>query len=326
MRIDDQSSSFVGSLLGLALGDALGAPLEGRLLERGLWRLIGKTRDGRSRWTDDTQMALDLAESLIAHGAIDQDDIAQRFARSYHWSRGYGPGAARILRRIREGADWRTANTRVFREGSFGNGGAMRAPVVGLFCANNLDCLTTHTRASAVITHAHPLAQDAAVLVALTTALALRGHTRTEILEALQEQTELRPLRDRLATAKSWIVGRSASPQDVVTRLGNGIAAAESCVTAIYVALRFIEDSFVNMLDFVAACRGDVDTIGAMAGAIWGARNGDSRLPPDHLSRLEEVEHIREVALNLHRVTVEHGSASFASLAADRLRSAPLAP
>jgi ADP-ribosylglycohydrolase len=113
VQIAEQESSFVGSLLGLALGDAFGAPFEGGVLERSLWRLIGKTSDGRFRWTDDTQMALDVAESLIERRAVDQDDIAQRFARGYRWSRGYGPGAAKVLQLIRRGTDWRLANHRV---------------------------------------------------------------------------------------------------------------------------------------------------------------------------------------------------------------------
>jgi ADP-ribosylglycohydrolase len=56
----------------LALGDALGAAHEGGLLERLLWRVIGTTREGRIRWTDDTQMSLDVAESLIAKGDLDR--------------------------------------------------------------------------------------------------------------------------------------------------------------------------------------------------------------------------------------------------------------
>ena len=292
-------------MLGLALGDAFGAPLEGGFLERALWRLIGRTSHGHLRWTDDTQMALDLAESLISCRAIDQDDIASRFARGYRWSRGYGPGAARILKLIRRGVDWRTANTRVFREGSFGNGGAMRAPVVGLFSANNLDWVVSHARATAVITHAHPLGQDAAVLVALTTALALDKHTPAQILGLLEEHSNQAPLRERLRTAIAWIGTGKVSPEEVRARLGNGIAATDSCVTAVYVALRFLDAPFAEMLDFVATCRGDVDTIGAMAGAIWGARNGESALPLDKLTRLEGAERLRQIAVELHRVAVE---------------------
>src|SRR5688572_28463619 len=113
MQPADQESAFVGSMLGLALGDASGAPFEGGLLERALWRWMGTTPVGKARWTDDTQMALDVAETLVACGDVDQDDLAGRFAKSYHWTRGYGPGAARVLKLIRRGNHWRTANTRV---------------------------------------------------------------------------------------------------------------------------------------------------------------------------------------------------------------------
>jgi poly(ADP-ribose) glycohydrolase ARH3 len=82
------SDKFAGSMLGLALGDACGAPFEGGPVERIVWRLIGKTSGGRRRWTDDTQMSLDVADSLIAHGRLDVDDLATRFAGSYRWSLG----------------------------------------------------------------------------------------------------------------------------------------------------------------------------------------------------------------------------------------------
>src|SRR5262245_26195648 len=123
---------LTGCLLGLALGDTLGAPFEGGVLERFVWRLMGKTSSGLMRWTDDTQMSLDLAESLIERGTLDPDDVATRFAKSYRWSRGYGPGAAKILKMIRKGKPWKEASVAVYPSGSFGNGGAMRAPVIGL--------------------------------------------------------------------------------------------------------------------------------------------------------------------------------------------------
>ncbi|HEX6813202.1 MAG TPA: ADP-ribosylglycohydrolase family protein [Planctomycetota bacterium] len=300
-----EKSSFAGCLLGLALGDALGAPLEGGPLERLLWRLIGTTAEGRFRWTDDTQMALDLAESLIACRSVDQDDIARRFARGYRWSRGYGRGTARTLTMIRRGVDWRIANTRAFHGGSYGNGGAMRAPVVGLFFSSDLDAVRTHARATAVITHAHALGQTGAVLVALATALLLRGHSRAAALEALLVHAEHEALRNRLVIARSWLDRDGPPPDEVRARLGNGIAAAESCVTAIYLALRFLDRPLQELLEFVAAGRGDVDTIGAMAGAIWGAHNGDSMLPADMLNRLEDAARLRQVALDLHRVALE---------------------
>lgn len=300
MQSERQASAFVGCLLGLALGDALGAPFEGGPLERTLWRFIGKTGEGFARWTDDTQMSLDLAESLAACGTLDPDDLAQRFAASYRWSRGYGPGAARILRQIRDGMDWRVANRSAFPEGSFGNGAAMRAPVVGLFCARDLDRVDELARASALITHAHPLGQEAAVLIARATALAINGCDSSEILDALHARAEHPQFRERLDVARTWLHSPLAHPSDVRLRLGNGIAATESCVTALYVALRFLDAPFGDMLSYVATCRGDVDTIGAMAGAIWGSRNGDGALPPAALANLEDADRIRKVALALH--------------------------
>ena len=100
---------FRGVVLGLAYGDALGAPHEGGMLEKLLWRLIGRTGKGEIRWTDDTQMAVDVAEVLLSCGGIEQQKLAEQFARSYRWSRGYGAGTAKVLRRVARGKDWRAA-------------------------------------------------------------------------------------------------------------------------------------------------------------------------------------------------------------------------
>lgn len=98
---------YRGALIGLALGDALGARHEGGPIARLLWRVIGSTPEGRFRFTDDTQMSLDLALSLLRCGCVDPDDLAVSFARSYRWDRGYGRGAAQLLKRVRAGRAWR---------------------------------------------------------------------------------------------------------------------------------------------------------------------------------------------------------------------------
>ena len=177
-----------------------------------------------------------------------------------------------------------------------------RAPVVGLVCARDIDRVDELARTSALITHAHPLGQGAAVLIARATALAMNARDSSEILDALHARPEQPQFRERLDVARTWIHSPLAHPRDVRRRLGNGIAATESCVTALYIALRFLDAPFDEMLRYVATCRGDVDTIGAMAGAIWGARNGDGALPPAALANLEAADRIRNVALALHAV------------------------
>ena len=139
---------YIGCFLGLALGDALGAPYEGGVLERLLWRVLGRTPQGELRFTDDTQMALDLAQSLIAHQGLVQSDLAQRFANSYHWSRGYGPSTARLLKRVRQGQAWQAANKQTYPQGSLGNGAAMRAPIMALFKTDSMPDLVKITRLS----------------------------------------------------------------------------------------------------------------------------------------------------------------------------------
>ncbi|MBW1809930.1 MAG: ADP-ribosylglycohydrolase family protein [Deltaproteobacteria bacterium] len=298
---DMTKDKFEGSLLGLALGDAIGAPLEGGPVEHFVWGLIGKTRKGELRWTDDTQMSLDLAEGLVAKGGVDPDDLAQRFAKGYRWSRGYGPGAAKLLKRISKGADWREANRSIFPDGSYGNGGAMRVAPVGLFYSARPEQLVKAARQSARVTHAHPLGIEGAVLVAAATAKAVTSKDPGQILQAAAEHCELDPFVQRLAIARAWLDSGQVPPtKDVSQQLGNGIAAARSCVTAVYIAAQFLGESFVEMQGFVAACGGDVDTIGAMAGAIWGAANGAATLPADDLARLEQRERIQALAVALY--------------------------
>lgn len=292
---------FQGCLLGLALGDAMGAPHEGGPLERLLWKLIGRDAKGKMRWTDDTQMSLDVAESLLACNGIDADDMARRFARSYHWSRGYGPGTARLLKRVAGGADWQGASRSVYPDGSFGNGGAMRSPVVALFFCRTPGAIADAAARVAHITHAHALGMDGAVLVACATALALQRAPAIPILDACAEATTQSPFAQRTELARQWIrETRTPDAREVARQLGNGVAAVDSCVTAIYMAARFLGAPFGDMLAFIARGGGDVDTIAAMAGAIWGAAQGSSALPAAALGRLEQRERLGELATVLY--------------------------
>lgn len=297
---------FRGCLLGLSLGDALGAPFEGGPLERLLWRIIGTTKQGEMRWTDDTQMSIDIIESFLRRGDIDPDDLAISFAKSYRWSRGYGPKAAKVLRRIAKGADWRNANRSGYASGSFGNGAAMRAPIIGLIFANHPTELVKRVSLSASVTHAHPLGIEGAILLAQVAASALRGARSLDAIRQGTERCSLEPFTSRLAIARAWLESNSeVASRDIRRQLGNGIAAHTSCVTAVYLALRFRDQPFLTMQQFIADVGGDADTIGAMAGAVWGAANGYAMLPTDLLGRLEQRERLLTLATSLHQRVTE---------------------
>lgn len=293
-----------GVLLGLALGDTLGAPHEGGWLARGLWALLGRTPEGLRRFTDDTQMSLDVAECLLACGGLDQDALARRFARSYQWRRGYGPGAAKVLRRIRAGQPWQQANRSAHPQGSWGNGAAMRAPVLALWPFATPQALAQAARQSAEVTHAHPQGMAGAVLLALATRALMadahaNAHTNTRTnapallaaARAALTDEEGQAFDPALRAAAAWLAqGDAPSPRQVARTLGHGITARSSCVTALYVALRHLDQPFEALLRFAIACRGDTDTIAAMAGALWGAWRGASALPALPLEQQARLE------------------------------------
>lgn len=292
-------AQYQGCLLGTALGDVLGAPFEGGPLERFVWMLIGKTRDGRMRFTDDTRMTLDLVQSILSKRAVDPDDIAQRFADSYHWTRGYGPAAARSLKQIKRGIPWQTANKSIYQNGSFGNGAAMRAAILGLIFHNRPEEITRAATSTAIITHAHPLGVEGAIIIAHTASLLASDTDTNAIYESLLSLAQFDEFVFRLKTANAWqAFSDSKHSKEVRQHLGNGIAAHQSVVTAIYVALRFRSQSFLSMFDFIRQLKGDVDTIAAMSGALWGIANGVERLP-NEIENVEQHEHIRELACRL---------------------------
>ncbi len=281
---------FQGCILGLACGDAHGAPHEGGILERLVWRVIGRTSEGRLRWTDDTQMAVDLAESLLQENGVHADAMAQRFASSYRWSRGYGPGAAKVLKRIRRGVPWEQASKSVYPGGSYGNGAAMRAPVLALYFAHDHDQLLEAAEISAKVTHAHPLGVEGAVAIALAAHALLWQLPTPRIAPTVATACSQLDLAQRLKVVADWIAAETTpTPREVVARLGNGITAATSCPTAIYIALRHLNRPFNSMLQFVIACGGDVDTIGAMAGSLWGIANGPAELPSENIEGQDDL-------------------------------------
>ncbi|WP_223789110.1 ADP-ribosylglycohydrolase family protein [Marinicella meishanensis] len=296
---------FRGCLLGLACGDALCASYEGGILERALWRLIGKT-GGQLRFTDDTQMALDIIHSINHCGELDQDHLAGQFARSYRWSRGYGPGSAKLLKSIKRGVDWRTANNRHFKNGSYGNGAAMRAPVLALFFQSEAELLAAAEQA-AMITHAHPLGIEGAQLLAMGALMAMQQQSPVVMAEIMLKLVKQDALQQKLLRLQQQIEAQLVhNPKSMVQQYGNGMSAPQSCVTALATALQFLPRPYTEMTAFIGQMGGDADTIAAMAGAIWGAYHGYQAMQVDAVNTIEAgqlmIELADQVFINRHAV------------------------
>lgn len=289
---------FVGCFKGLTIGDAYGAGYEGGIIERSLWRLFGHTKHGEKRFTDDTQMSMDVAVSLLENNALNQDHLAQEFAKHYTWSRGYGPATASLLKGIKQGKNWQDINCEKYKEGSMGNGAAMRSPIIALWCHSSPGSTKEFVRKASEITHAHPLAIEGAEIIANTTQFALHGMPNTEILKSIASNCESEIFKNKLNKCMEFLGKQDIPIQNIKRSLGNGILATESCMTAVYFGLKYRGLKFEAMLDEIFSLGGDADTIGAMAGAIWGASNGNETI--DYLGEsVEGIDLIEKLAKQL---------------------------
>ncbi len=315
-----------GALLGTFVGDALGMPFEGSTSESIPEQLeMEDARLGAGTYTDDTEMMIALAESLVERATVDEEDLARCFLSAHHPERGYGSGTRAVLALIASGTPATEAAQRIFEgSGSLGNGAAMRVAPVAVRFAHDPERLAHEAELSARVTHAHILGIDGARAQAAAVGAAVRDDDVLAAARAATRTAELRHRFDAVAT----LLGERNPPTDepppakhpsprptaiarAVALLGNSSAAMESVPTAIYAALG--NDSFEEAVTHAVGCGGDADTIGAMAGAIAGARHGVSAIPQRWLDALEDGPKGRSHVIRLADRLAEQAGAEPAS-------------
>lgn len=297
------AARFRGALVGVAVGDALGAPFEGHRgpVPAALLSRLDRA-EGWLRYTDDTAMTFALAESLLFCHGLDLDHLAGTFAVAYEREphRGYGPGTAELLGAIAAGAPWRESAAAQFGgSGSYGNGAAMRVAPLALHARGSVEEAARLARESAMVTHTHPDAVDAAGVQAGAVALALADDPPDApgpFVARVREVAALPRLRAALDAVSA--LHPEATPAKVAAVTGTGVAAAESVPAAVAAAALNLR-SFPAAIRFAVALGGDTDTIASMAGAIVGARLGDGAVPPSWAARVEGVASARELAEQL---------------------------
>ncbi len=270
------------------LGDALGSFFEGWSAEDiaadypTAESLFRKPLPPPWAYTDDTEMAIGVAEALVQDGEIRAETLSAAWARNYTRGRPYG-ATRLVLEAMTRGEDYQTVARDLFPGGSYGNGAAMRVAPVGLFFHHDLDLVWQQAELSALPTHVHPLAIEGAQLVALAVALAVAGRWsgRDAFFGELQRRCRTSEYRARLTTA--WGLSRTAD----LPVLGNSVRAIDSAVTAIACFAMFPDDC-VEAIATAILLGGDTDTIAAMAGAIAGARCGLQSIPPHFLNQMED--------------------------------------
>jgi ADP-ribosylglycohydrolase len=276
------------SLDGLSVGDAFGERFFGATAE--VKRRIAARALPRARWryTDDTAMALSIVEVLGAHGRIDQDALAEAFARRFldDPDRGYGGMAREILFGI--------ASAAFDGEGSMGNGGAMRAAPLGAWFADDPERVVAEARASAEVTHFHPEGQAGAIAVAAAAAWvarrppAERGRPGPGLIEEAILRTPPGPTRDRLHEALS--VPADVPVEEAVARLGNGSAviSGDTVPFALWAAAWNLHD-FPGAMWRTVSGLGDRDTTCAIAGGVVALDSDGAGIPKEWLAAREPL-------------------------------------
>ena len=327
MSDDRLRDRFRGALLGAMVGDALGAPVEGVDCDR-IAELLGEIETlpapeaelrravlgliagaelppGAARYTDDTQMTIGLAESLIACGGFDGADLARRFSENFEPHRGYGPGAALLMVEFRRGAPWDEPAGKLFRgQGSFGNGAAMRAAPVGLFARRDAYRMRHLAENTAKVTHTHPLGVAGCVLQSAAVAVASRSEPGEDFdplafLDAVEESAPALPDAYGASLADVRRLLRDPRPiREVAEILDTGVEAHESVPAALY-AFASHPHSFEAAVAYAVRLGGDADTIGAMCGAVAGAFHGAAAIPAKWTDALENGPRGRDYILDL---------------------------
>ena len=294
-----------GALLGTFVGDALGMPFEGRNHRTiPTEPELEDARLGRGTYTDDTQMMIALAASLLACDGVDAEHLAAAFLAAYDPDRGYGRGTVEVFDLWRSGVPVAEAATRPFRgTGSRGNGAAMRIAPVGVRFAFDRDRLVHEAAASARVTHAHPVGVDAAVVQAAAVGAAMVGEDHLDVALEVAATDELRTALDQAATLAR---AGDTSPAQVHRAIGSSSdactsVAASLCSAALYAGFEDAVRAAVRM-------GGDTDTTAAMTGAVVGAREGVGAIPSRWLAALEDgpqgASYVAELARGLAEAAV----------------------
>ena len=257
----------LGCIIGGAIGDYVGAPLEGRPGP------IEVQVPVHSAITDDTQLTLATCEAIMDSREVDPETIAHSFAAWFRQGRisGIGSSTLKALRDLAFGAHWALAGAR--GEMSAGNGAAMRiAPLA--FCVDPLSSDGRRTiRHVASVTHKNDDAFAGALAVAV--AIAVPGFDFIpQVLAALPDSNT----RDRLATL---MPETGTSVADLGVRFGATGYVADSVPLSLVAASRAATTGFRDAVLGVIACGSDTDTTGSMVGQIVGSKVGLSGIPDE---------------------------------------------
>ena len=288
----DLRDRAAGAILGLAIGDALGAPFEFRRRRDVPDPIpafeLGWQRRPPGATTDDTAMARNLWGSLIAHrGAFDPEDVLRRHLR---WFETEPPDIGNQTRAALLEASRGTpeAARAVFErrgpEVSAGNGSVMYCAPLGVARARDPERLSAEAPALSKLTHWDERCATACLAVTLADAALVRGEGHEEAVVGAVGAVVDREGGEEL----EYLVGEAGRARQIDgPQMGFTLFAAG-------IALQVAGEGrgFEEGLRYVVGLGGDTDSNAAVAGALLGARHGRGAIPSGWRDRLADSEAI----------------------------------
>ncbi len=293
-----------GALIGLAIGDALGAAVEfsspGSFAPVTGYRNGGPHRLNPGEWTDDTSMALALADSIATKG-WDLNDQASRYVE--WWKTGkysvngrcfdIGITTSRALHKFIESGDASQSGSR--SESASGNGSIMRLAPVPIAHAdlypNNIEELSRLADESSLPTHASEQCRSACRYLATVHAALLRGEDRAAVLspnwKPLRILNDIKPLHPLIQEVAEGSFRHKQPP--AIEGSGWVVKSLEAALWAFHAA-----DSFEEAVLRAVNLGDDADTTGAICGQLAGAYWGESNIPGSLRSGLARMDMIEE--------------------------------
>lgn len=291
-----------GSLLGLAIGDTVGMPAEFRTKDKFTpitdMKAGGVFRLQKGQWTDDTSMALCLADSLVACGGFDPDDQMARYVRWHQAGENSVTGKCfDIGSATRQALDTYISTKNPYAGSTSthasGNGSLMRLAPVPIFYHNDLQKCVEHAVLSSKTTHASPDCLSACAYFGEVLHHALNGETNKDKL--------LTPTSDHPFSPKVQAVidgSFKTKSRDEIFGTGYVVDSLEASLWAFYHT-----DNFKDAILMAVNLGDDADTTGAITGQIAGAYYGLDGIPSGWVHDVAWSEHILNLATQLSTAT-----------------------
>jgi ADP-ribosylglycohydrolase len=290
-------------IYGLALGDALGWPIEFLNMQKVsiIYGTLGiQEPPTPARVTDDTQTSLVIAETLIDAADSELDVLmAGMTRRLIDWSnsaendRAPGYSVTEAARTLEAGVSWRESGGQ-----AKGNGSSIRVAPIGYVYQYDTRRLKEVAHATGIATHAHPASDAAAIAAAYLIKLALEGVPPADWPNAVMDFASGISDDFDAAMLKIGQVSQWTDENTAINHIGDGWVGEEAVAMSIYCAIRYPDD-FVGALRRAVNIPGDSDSVGCITGGLMGARLGLSAIPSDWIARLEKLDYMTDVANRL---------------------------